>query len=113
MSNIFLTSGNKIAYSVELEATTNPELKEGISGPASLSHFNILKGAEHLELTFKGSNNFRNIKENGAIINLTIPSLINPFKLKQILDLTKTDCKPLSTKQVICQITRLVSLMDS
>ena len=43
-SNIFLASGNKIAYSVELEATTNPELKEGISGSASLSHYNILNG---------------------------------------------------------------------
>ena len=58
VSNIYLTSGNKIAYSVELEATTNPELKEGISGSASLSHYNTLNGAEHLQLTFKGSNNF-------------------------------------------------------
>ena len=83
-----MTSGNKIAYSVELEATTNPELKEGISGSASLSHYNILNGAEHLQLTFKGSNNFRNIKENGAVINLTIPSLISPVKLNQILNKT-------------------------
>ena len=83
-----MTSGNKIAYSVELEATTNPELKEGISGYASLSHHNILNGAEHLQLTFKGSNNFRNIKENGAVINLTIPSLISPVKLNQILNKT-------------------------
>ena len=100
VSDIFLTSGNKIAYSVELEATTNPELKEGISGSASLSHYNILNGAEHLELTFKGSNNFRNIKENGAVINFTIPSLISPIKLNQILNKTSKQ-KTIFTASVI------------
>ena len=100
VSDIFLTSGNKIAYSVELEATTNPELKEGISGTASLSHYNILNGAEHLELTFKGSNNFRNIKENGAIINFTIPSLISPIKLNPILNKT-SKTKTIFTASVI------------
>ena len=100
VSDIFLTSGNKIAYSVELEATTNPELKEGISGSASLSHYNILNGAEHLELTFKGSNNFRNIKENGAVINFTIPSLISPIRLNQILNKT-SKTKTIFTASVI------------
>ena len=95
-----MTSGNKIAYSVELEATTNPELKEGISGSASLSHYNILNGAEHLELTFKGSNNFRNIKENGAVINFTIPSLISPIRLNQILNKT-SKTKTIFTASVI------------
>ena len=99
-SNIFLTSGNKIAYSVELEATTNPELKEGISGSASLSHYNILNGAEHLQLTFKGSNNFRNIKENGAVINLTIPSLISPIELNHILNKT-SKTKTIFTASII------------
>ena len=100
VSNIFLTSGNKIAYSVELEATTNPELKEGISGSASLSHYNILNGAEHLQLTFKGSNNFRNINENGAVINLTIPSLISPIQLNQILNKT-SKTKTIFTASII------------
>ena len=100
VSDIFLTSGNKIAYSVELEATTNPELKEGISGSASLSHYNILNGAEHLQFTFKGSNNFRNIKENGAVINFTIPSLISPIKLNQILNKTSKQ-KTIFTASVI------------
>ena len=100
VSDIFLTSGNKIAYSIELEATTNPELKEGISGSASLSHYNILNGAEHLELTFKGSNNFRNIKENGAVINFTIPSLISPIRLNQILNKTSKQ-KTIFTASVI------------
>ena len=100
VSDIFLTSGNKIAYSVELEATTNPELKEGISGSASLSHYNILNGAEHLQLTFKGSNNFRNIKENGAVINFTIPSLISPIQLNQILNKT-SEQKTIFTASVI------------
>ena len=100
VSNIFLTSGNKIAYSVELEATTNPELKEGISGSASLSHYNILNGAEHLQLTFKGSNNFRNIKENGAVINLTIPSLLSPIQLNQILNKT-SKTKTIFTASII------------
>ena len=100
VSNIFLTSGNKIAYSVELEATTNPELKEGISGSASLSHYNILNGAEHLQLTFKGTNNFRNIKENGAVINLTIPSLLSPIQLNQILNKT-SKTKTIFTASII------------
>ena len=100
VSNIFLTSGNKIAYSVELEATTNPELKEGISGSASLSHYNILNGAEHLQFTFKGSNNFRNINENGAVINLTIPSLISPIQLNQILNKT-SKTKTIFTASII------------
>ena len=100
VSNIFLSSGNKIAYSVELEATTNPELKEGISGSASLSHYNILNGAEHLQLTFKGSNNFRNINENGAVINLTIPSLISPIQLNQILNKT-SKTKTIFTASII------------
>ena len=100
VSDIFLTSGNKIAYSVELEATTNPELKEGISGSASLSHYNILNGAEHLEIKFKGSNNFRNIKENGAVINFTIPSLISPIRLNQILNKT-SKTKTIFTASVI------------
>ena len=100
VSNIFLTSGNKIAYSVELEATTNPELQEGISGYASLSHYNIFNGAEHLQLKFKGSNNFRNIKENGAVINFTIPSLISPIQLNQILNKT-SKTKTIFTASVI------------
>ena len=100
VSNIFLTSGNKIAYSIELEATTNPELKEGISGSASLSHYNIMNGAEHLQLTFKGSNNFRNIKENGAVFNLTIPSIISPINLNQILNKTSKS-KTIFTASII------------
>ena len=100
VSNIFLTSGNKIVYSVELEATTNPELQEGISGYASLSHYNIFNGAEHLQLKFKGSNNFRNIKENGAVINFTIPSLISPIQLNQILNKT-SKTKTIFTASVV------------
>jgi len=85
-ADIYLIPGKKIAYTVEVEATTNPELKEGISGSASLIHYNILKGAEHLQLTFEGSNNFKDIKESGFIMNLTIPGLISPIKLNKILN---------------------------
>lgn len=85
-SDIYLVPGKKIAYTLEAEATSNPELKEGISGSASLSHYNIFKGAEQLQLTYKGSNNFNNIKENGLIVNLTIPSLISPVKIKKLLN---------------------------
>lgn len=85
-ADIYVVPGKKIAYTLEAEATTNPELKEGISGSASLGHYNIFKGAEHLQLTYKGSSNFSNIKENGLIVNLTIPSLISPIKLNKILN---------------------------
>ena len=85
-ANIFLAPGKKIAYSLEAEATSNPELKEGISGSASLSHYNVFNGAEHIRLTYKGSSNFNNISENGMVLNLTIPSLISPFKLKKIVN---------------------------
>ena len=85
-ANIFLVPGSKIAYSIEAEATSNPQLKEGISGSASLSHYNLFNGAEHIQLTYKGSSNFNNISENGMVLNLTIPSLISPIKLKRILN---------------------------
>ena len=85
-ANIFLLAGKKIAYSLETEATSNPILNEGISGSASISHYNVFKGAEHIQLTYKGSSNFNNISENGVVLNLTIPSLISPIKLKKILN---------------------------
>lgn len=78
--DIYLEKGKQIAYSIEAEATTNPILKEGISGSASLSHYNIFRGAEHLQLTYKGSNNFNNIRENGFILKLSLPTLIGPIK---------------------------------
>lgn len=87
---IHLIPGKKIAYTVELEASTNPELKEGIAGAASLSHFNFFRGAEHLELIYKGSKNINlndansilDIRENRLVLNLSIPSIISPFKQK-------------------------------
>jgi outer membrane protein assembly factor BamA len=86
--HINLIPGKKIAYTIELEASTNPELKEGVSGSASVSHYNIFKGAEHLQLTYKGSKNINlndaskiaDIKENRLAISLGIPSLISPLK---------------------------------
>lgn len=84
--DIRLIEGKQIAYSVEAEATTNPILNEGISGSASLSHYNIFKGAEHLQLTYKGSNNFNTIRENGFILNLSFPTLISPIKLSKVLN---------------------------
>jgi len=74
-----------------------------------LSHYNILKGAEHLQLTFKGSNNFNNIKENGLIMNLAIPSLISPIKLNRVLNKnsrTKTIFSTSVTKQQRPEFTR-------
>ena len=85
-TNIYLNSGNKIAYTLEAEATSNPELREGISGKATISHYNIFRGAEHLQLSYKGSNNFNNIKENGVALNLSIPSLVSPFQLNRVLN---------------------------
>ena len=85
-ANIFLLAGKKIAYSLETEVTSNPILNEGISGSASISHYNAFKGAEHIQLTYKGSSNFNNISENGMVLNLTIPSLISPIKLNEILN---------------------------
>ena len=85
-ANIFLLAGKKIAYSLETEATSNPILNEGVSGSASISHYNVFKGAEHIQLTYKGSSNFTNISENGVVLNLTIPSLISPIKLNTILN---------------------------
>ena len=108
-ADIYLIPGKKIAYTIEVEATTNPELKEGISCSASLSHYNIFKGAEHLQLTFKGSNNFNNIKENGLIMNLAIPSLISPIKLNRVLNKnsrTKTIFSTSVTKQQRPEFTR-------
>jgi outer membrane protein assembly factor BamA len=86
--HINLIPGKKIAYTVELEASTNPELKEGLSGSASISHYNIFKGAEHLQLTYKGSKNINlndasrivDIKENRLAVSLSIPSLLSPLK---------------------------------
>ena len=91
MAKIYLVSGKKIAYTIELEASTNPELKEGISGSASLSHYNIFRGAEHLQLIYKGSKNINlndansilDIKENRLVMNLSIPSIISPFKFRR------------------------------
>ena len=108
-ADIYLIPGEKIAYTIEVEATTNPELKEGISGSASLSHYNIFKGAEHLQFTFKGSNNFNNIKENGVIMNLAIPSLISPIKLNRVLNRnsrTKTIFSTSVTEQQRPEFTR-------
>lgn len=108
-ADIYLIPGKKIAYTIEVEATTNPELKEGISGSASLSHYNIFKGAEHLQFTFKGSNNFNNIKENGVIMNLAIPSLISPFKLNRVFNnntRTKTIFSTSVTEQQRPEFTR-------
>jgi outer membrane protein assembly factor BamA len=108
-ADIYLIPGKKIAYTIEVEATTNPKLKEGISGSASLSHYNIFKGAEHLQLTFKGSNNFNNIKENGVIMNLAIPSLISPIKLNRVLNKnsrTKTIFSTSVTEQQRPEFTR-------
>ena len=85
-ANIFLLAGKKIAYSLETEVTSNPILNEGISGSASISHYNAFKGAEHIQLRYKGSSNFNNISENGMVLNLTIPSLISPIKLNEILN---------------------------
>ena len=85
-ANIFLIPGKKIAYSVEAEATSNPELNEGVSGSASVSHYNVFKGSEHLRLTYKGSSNFNDITENGMVLNLTFPSLISPLKLNRVLN---------------------------
>ena len=108
-ADIYLIPGKKIAYTIELEATTNPVLKEGIYGSASLSHYNIFKGAEHLQLTFKGSNNFNNIKENGVVMHLTIPSLISPIKLNRLLNKnsrTKTIFSTSITEQQRPEFTR-------
>lgn len=85
-ADIYLKKGKQIAYSIEAEATTNPILKEGLSGSATLSHYNIFKGAEHLQLTYKGSNNFNNISENGFILNLSLPTLISPVKFSKVLN---------------------------
>lgn len=84
--DIYLKTGKKIAYSIEAEATSNPTLNEGVSMAASISHYNIFKGSEHLQLTYKGSNNFNNINENGLVLNLTIPSLISPLKFKKVMN---------------------------
>lgn len=84
--DIYLKTGKKIAYSIEAEATSNPTLNEGVSIAASISHYNIFKGSEHLQLTYKGSNNFNNINENGMVLNLTIPSLISPIKFKKVMN---------------------------
>ena len=85
-ADFYLKTGKKIAYSIEAEATSNPTLNEGVSIAASISHYNILKGSEHLQLTYKGSNNFNNINENGMALNLTIPSLISPIKFKKVMN---------------------------
>lgn len=80
VAEIQLIPGKKIAYALELEATSNPELNQGISGSASISNYNTFRGAEHLQLTYKGSNNFNNIKENGLKVSLAVPSLLSPFR---------------------------------
>ena len=85
-AEFYLKTGKKIAYSIEAEATSNPMLNEGVSIAASISHYNIFKGSEHLQLTYKGSNNFNNINENGMVLNLTIPSLISPIKFKKVMN---------------------------
>lgn len=85
-AEFYLKTGKKIAYSIEAEATSNPTLNEGVSIAASISHYNIFKGSEHLQLTYKGSNNFNNINENGMVLNLTIPSLISPIKFKKVMN---------------------------
>ena len=85
-ADFYLKTGKKIAYSIEAEATSNPTLNEGVSIAASISHYNIFKGSEHLQLTYKGSNNFNNINENGMALNLTIPSLISPIKFKKVMN---------------------------
>ena len=85
-ADFYLKTGKKIAYSIEAEATSNPTLNEGVSIAASISHYNIFKGSEHLQLTYKGSNNFNNINENGMVLNLTIPSLISPIKYKKVMN---------------------------
>ena len=108
-ANIYLKSGKKIAYSVEAEATSNPTLNEGVSMSASISHYNIFKGAEHIQLTYKGSSNFRKINENGLVLDLTIPSLLSPFKFNEILNKqykTKTIFSALISKQQRPEFTR-------
>ena len=81
-TNIYLSEGEKISYSLEVEATNNPQLQEGVSGSASISHYNLLKGSEHLQLKYKGSTNFNDLKESRLILDFSIPSLIGPFKMK-------------------------------
>jgi len=108
-ADIYLKSGKKIAYSVEAEATSNPTLNEGISMSASISHYNIFRGSEHLQLTYKGSSNFKNINESGLVLDLTIPSLISPFKFNRVLNKqyrTKTIFSALISKQQRPEFTR-------
>ena len=62
-TNIYLSEGKKISYSLEVEATNNPQLQEGVSGSASISHYNLLKGSEHLQLKYKGSTNFNDLRK--------------------------------------------------
>lgn len=81
-TNIYLSEGKKISYSLEVEATNNPQLQEGVSGSASISHYNLLRGSEHLQLKYKGSTNFNDLKESRLILDFSIPSLIGPFKMK-------------------------------
>ena len=81
-TNIYLSEGKKISYSLEVEATNNPQLQEGVSGSASISHYNLLGGSEHLQLKYKGSTNFNDLKESRLILDFSIPSLIGPFKMK-------------------------------
>jgi outer membrane protein assembly factor BamA len=98
-ADIYLISGRKIAYTIELEASHNPQLKEGISGSVSLSHHNIFGGSERLELIYKGSKNINlndpdnliNISENRWVMNLSIPSLISPLKSNRNYKKSRTE----------------------
>ena len=79
--HIYLTAGKKISYSLEAELSTNPELNEGISGSASINHYDLFKGGENLGLTFVKSKTLNNINENGFVLNLSIPTLVSPLNL--------------------------------
>ena len=84
--HFYLTAGKKIAYSLESELSTNPELNEGISGSAAINHYDLFKGGENLSLTFVKSKALNNVNENGFLLNFTIPSLISPLNLNAFIN---------------------------
>ena len=79
--HFYLTAGKKIAYSLETELSTNPELNEGITGSVAINHYDLFKGGENLGLTFIKSKALNNVNENGLVVNIMIPSLISPLDL--------------------------------
>jgi outer membrane protein assembly factor BamA len=79
--HLYLTAGKKLAYSLEAELSTNPELNEGISGAAAINHYDLFKGGENLGLKFVKSKTLNNVNENGFVLNLSLPSLVSPLDL--------------------------------